>query len=66
MRQQQPHTRTRWLTQQQAADELGVSVRTLRRMIAEGDLPGYRAGARLIRVKQSDIDALFRRIPAAR
>lgn len=37
----------------------GVSVDTLRRRIRDGSLPAYRNG-RLIRLKVSDLEALFR------
>ncbi len=42
-----------------------VSTRTLRRLIASGDLPGYRLGRRLIRVDLDELDALLRPIPTA-
>ena len=56
----------RLLSITQAADILGLSTKTIRRRIAAGDLPAYRNGRRLIRVKASDLDRLFRRIPTAR
>lgn len=59
-----PDVQTRLLTQQQTADHLQVSVRTVRSWIATGRLPGYRVGAQ-IRVKQNDVDALLRPIPNA-
>jgi excisionase family DNA binding protein len=40
-----------------------MSVRTLRRRIAGGDLAAYRTG-RLIRVDPSDVDQMLVRIPA--
>jgi excisionase family DNA binding protein len=46
-----------------ASDRLGVSERTLRRLIADGSLPAYRIGSKTIRVRRSDVDALLRRIP---
>ncbi|MDK4250594.1 helix-turn-helix domain-containing protein [Corynebacterium pseudodiphtheriticum] len=48
----------RLITLQQAADSTQLSVRTLRRYIAEGNLTAYRAG-RAIRLKPEDVDALF-------
>ncbi|QKE85157.1 helix-turn-helix domain-containing protein [Arthrobacter sp. NEB 688] len=48
-----------------AARRTGVSVKTLRRRIAAGELCAYRSG-RLIRVVASDVDALFVRIPTFR
>lgn len=57
---------TRLLSLSQAAEILGLSIKTIRRRIAAGDLPAYRSGRRLIRVKASDLDRLLRRIPTAR
>lgn len=54
----------RWVSQAEAAEYLGVTDRTLRRMIAAGDLPAYRLGKRLLRVDLADVDALLRRVPA--
>jgi excisionase family DNA binding protein len=48
-----------------AADRTGVSIRTLRRRIACGQLAAYRTG-RLIRVDPDDVDHLLVRIPTAR
>ena len=38
---------------------------TVRGAIADGSLPAYRLGARLIRVKKSDLEKLFHLIPSA-
>ncbi|WP_404347543.1 excisionase family DNA-binding protein [Phycicoccus jejuensis] len=48
-----------------AARRTGVSVKTLRRRIAAGELSAYRSG-RLIRVVAGDVDALFVPIPTLR
>jgi excisionase family DNA binding protein len=48
-----------------AAEYLGVSDKTVRRMIASGRLTGYRVGNRIIRVDLDEVEALLRRIPAA-
>ncbi|GAB2575911.1 helix-turn-helix domain-containing protein [Microlunatus antarcticus] len=40
------------------ASALGVDPRTIRRWIADGRLPGYRVGGKLLRVDMADIDAL--------
>jgi excisionase family DNA binding protein len=45
-------------TLQSAADRTGMSVKTLRRRIADGALPMYRCG-RILRVDPSDVDGLF-------
>jgi excisionase family DNA binding protein len=56
--------RTR-LSPAEVAEELGVDLRTVRRMISEGRLPAYRVGPRLIRIKLEDVEKLMRRIPTA-
>lgn len=50
----------------QAAELMSVSVKTVRRRIADGTLPAYRCGRRAIRVRVADLDLAFRRIPSAR
>lgn len=53
-----------WLTLSQAAEHAAASTRTVRRWIAEGKLPAYRAaGKASIRVRLADVDALFSPIP---
>jgi len=41
----------------EAAEYLGVTDRTIRQMIADGRLTGYRSGTRLVRVDLNEIDA---------
>jgi excisionase family DNA binding protein len=41
----------------EAAAYLGVTDRTIRQMIADGRLTGYRSGTRLIRVDLNEVDA---------
>jgi excisionase family DNA binding protein len=48
-----------------AAEYADVSPRTVRYWIAQGRLPGYRMGAKLVKVDLNDIDALAQQIPAA-
>ncbi len=43
-----------------AADELGVSKRSLRRLISSGDLPAYRVGAGLVRVRPDDLEKVLK------
>ena len=45
-----------------AAARIGVSVKTVRRRIAEGALPVYRSG-RILRLDPDDVDAMFCRYP---
>lgn len=57
-------SRQRWFSQQEAAEYLGVTDRTIRAYIARGDLPAHRVrGSRLIRIDEADLDALLRPIP---
>lgn len=55
----------RWITQAEAADRLGVTDRTIRNLIARGDLTGYRLGKRTIRLDVNEVDQCLRPIPAA-
>lgn len=50
---------------ERGAEHLGCSVKTMRRMIASGELTGYRIGKKMIRVDGSEVLALARRIPTA-
>lgn len=49
-----------------AAGHVAVSTKTVRRWIASGQLAGYRAGPRLLRVDPDDLDRMFTLIPTAR
>ena len=49
-----------------AADILGISVHTLRRRIAVGELPAFRSGKRIIRIRKTDIETILRPVPTAR
>lgn len=55
-----------YLSLDEAAECMSVSVKTIRRWIAEGTLPAYRCGKRAIRVKAEDLEAATRRVPSAR
>lgn len=48
-----------------AADMLGISVHALRRRIAAGELPAFRTGKRIIRIRVADLEKLLRRVPVA-
>ncbi len=50
----------------QAAERTGLSIRTLRRRIATGELPAYRSGHRIIRLDPADVDQHLVPIPTAR
>ena len=46
-----------------AADRMGVSQRTVRRMIDRGELAGYRLGKRLIRIDLDELEVSMEPIP---
>ncbi len=50
----------------QAAERTEVSVKTLRRRIAAGQLRAYRYGPNLIRLDPRDVDKLMRPLSTAR
>ena len=45
-----------------AADELGVSKRTVRRLISGGELRAYRVGKQSVRIDVNDIAAVLKPI----
>lgn len=49
-----------------AAQALAVSPRTIRRMIARGELPARRIGPRLVRILAADVDDLGRALAVPR
>ncbi|RFZ03850.1 Helix-turn-helix domain protein [Mycobacterium marinum] len=52
--------RKRYVSILQAAEYLGVTDRTIRQMIADGRLTGYRSGSRLVRLDLHEIDAAMK------
>jgi excisionase family DNA binding protein len=50
----------RWASIQESAEYLGVTDRTIRQMIADGRLRGYRSGGRLIRLDLNEVDAAMK------
>lgn len=54
-----------YLSLEEAAECMSVSVKTIRRWIAAGILPAYRCGKRSIRIKVEDLEAAPRPIPSA-
>lgn len=55
----------RYVSLNVAADYLGVSVKTIRRMIAAGEITGHRVRGKIIRVDLQEIDNVMRPIPSA-
>jgi len=49
---------TSWLGTPEAAERLGITQRTLYRLIDEGQLPAYKMG-RVFRVKESDLEVFL-------
>lgn len=56
----------RFIRQETAAERWDVSVDTIRRLIADGKITGYRLNGRIIRVDVAEVDACFRPIPTVR
>jgi excisionase family DNA binding protein len=52
-----PTPRRRYVSIGEAAEYLGVTDRTIRQMISDGRLVGYRNGRKLVRLDLNDIDA---------
>ncbi|CUR54663.1 DNA binding domain-containing protein [metagenome] len=55
----------RLVSQHEAAAYLGVTDRTIRNYISRGELRAYRLAGRLVRLDQSELDAMLRPIPTA-
>ena len=55
-----------YLSLEEAAECMSVSVKTIRRWIAAGTLPAYRCGKRAIRIRLEDLESAPRQIPSAR
>lgn len=55
-----------YLSLEEAAAVMSLSVKTIRRRIADGTIPAYQCGRRAIRVRLEDLEAALHRIPSAR
>jgi excisionase family DNA binding protein len=55
----------RWATINATADYIGVTERTVRQMIRDGRLVGYRIGARFIRLDLNEVDAALQEFGGA-
>jgi excisionase family DNA binding protein len=51
---------TPFMSVNEAAEYLGVSTRTIRQMIVDGRLTGYKSGTRLVRLRLEELDAAMR------
>ncbi len=56
----------RYLTLADAAKVMSVSVKTVRRRIADGTIPAYQCGRTTLRIRLEDIEKAMRRVPSAR
>ncbi|WP_293773498.1 helix-turn-helix domain-containing protein [Sporichthya sp.] len=54
------------LTKQEIADLYGTTDRFVEKLIASGDLPAYKLGGKLVRIRRSDALALLRPVRTAR
>lgn len=66
MRAQVPERRRRLVALSNAAEQYDISVKTLRRRIADGTLTGYKLGPRLLRVDLDELESSLSKMPAAR
>ena len=55
-----------YLSLEEAAAVMSLSVKTIRRRIADGTIPTYQCGRRPIRIRLDELEAALRRIPSAR
>ena len=55
-----------YLSLDEAAEVMSLSVKTIRRRIADGTIPAYQCGRRPIRIRLDALEAALRRIPSAR
>ncbi len=55
-----------YLSLEEAAAVMSLSVKTIRRRIADGTIPAYQCGRRPIRIRLADLEAALRPIPSAR
>lgn len=55
-----------FIRQELAAERWDVSVDTIRRLIADGKITGYRLNGRVIRVSVAEVDAAFKPIPTVK
>ena len=55
-----------YLSLEEAAEVMSLSVKTIRRRIADGTIPAYQCGRRPIRIRLDDLEAALRPIRSAR
>lgn len=52
-----------YLSLEEAAQVMSLSVKTIRRRIADGTIPAYQCGRRPIRIRLDELEAALRPIP---
>lgn len=55
-----------YVSLEEAAQMMSLSIRTIRRRISDGTIPAYQCGRRPIRIRLDELEAALRRIPSAR
>jgi hypothetical protein len=60
-----PTTGPRYASLAGAGEYADINPKTIRRLIARGELTGYRLGTRVLRVDLNELDSLFQPIPTA-
>ncbi|HET8603768.1 MAG TPA: helix-turn-helix domain-containing protein [Marmoricola sp.] len=55
-----------YLSLEEAAEVMSLSVKTIRRRISDGTIPAYQCGKRPIRIRLDELEAALQRIPSAR
>lgn len=61
-----PATRAkpRYYSISDAAEILGVTVKTIQRWIADGTIPAHRIGTKVVRISEDSLNAALRPIPS--
>ena len=58
-------TRSEFLTVAEAAEELRVTERFIRKLIATGDLSAVKVGSRLVRIRRASLEDILRPVRTA-
>ncbi len=54
-----------YLSLDEAAEVMSLSVKTIRRRISDGTIPAYQCGRRPIRIRLDDLENAMQRVPAS-
>lgn len=55
-----------YLSLAEAADVMSLSVKTVRRRIADGTIPAYTCGRGVLRIRLDDLESAMRLVPTTR